>query len=300
MSEDNPNIGDTYRGADGEFVWLDDDRGWVPIMELIEMVQPPARWIMPGTASSSGSNVYIYTYDQPGASGVLKTKLADTAKRNPPPLFGTWLKETKELQESFFLDDRKFSDFTVKDLEQWMMVNSFAAEDEIHEAMAEISWKPWASAEFFNREAFIGEIVDVQHFIANMLVGAGCTDEEFTTAYLEKMERNRKRQTEGYTGTEKCNKCKRAVDDIESHGGYMTQGWVTRILGTTKTRHIQFCNECHPSESAYSPHYACEICEKRPQDLPGYVFQEYTPGPTVHTPGYGCSKCHCDPGDDHK
>lgn len=133
-------------------------------------------------------------------------------------LFGTWLAETLKLQTEFYKD---ISDLPQGELEDWMRVNAFAAEDEIHEAMGEISWKPWATEHFFNREQFIGECVDALHFIGNMLAAAKCTDEELNQAYHEKMDRNKKRQKEGYTGTAKCVECRRAVDDIIAHGGYM-------------------------------------------------------------------------------
>lgn len=132
-------------------------------------------------------------------------------------LFDAWVARTKEMQEGFF--GQKFEDFTQEDLEQWVRTNVLAAEDELHEALGEISWKPWASAKYFNREAYLGEIVDVLHFVGNLLAGAGITDEELNAAYLEKMQRNRQRQTKGYTGVDKCAGCKRAVDDIIAHGG---------------------------------------------------------------------------------
>lgn len=138
----------------------------------------------------------------------------------PTVLFGDWIEKTKYLQEGFY--GHKFEDFTQEELEQWVRTNVLAAEDELHEALGEISWKPWASSQFFNREAYLGEIVDVLHFIGNLLAGAQITDEELNAAYLEKMERNRKRQTQGYTGVDKCIICKRAVDDIEAHSGRVT------------------------------------------------------------------------------
>lgn len=167
-----------------------------------------------------------------------------------PLLFGEWLYETKKLQEQAY--GKKFEEFTHQELVEWIRINVLAAEDELHEALAEVSWKPWAKSEFFNREAFIGEMVDVGHFIGNLLVGAGVTDEEYEIAYLEKMERNRQRQTEGYTGTDKCSKCGRAADDVVAHGGVMKN------------------------------------------------FVADADHPTVHSTGYGCNACFCDPGDDWK
>ncbi len=132
-------------------------------------------------------------------------------------LFGSWIENTKYLQEEFY--GHKFEDFTVQERVEWVRINILAAEDELHEALGEISWKPWASAQFFNREAYLGEIVDVLHFVANLLAGANISDEELNAAYLEKMERNRERQRAGYSGTDKCDYCKRANDDIVAHGG---------------------------------------------------------------------------------
>jgi dimeric dUTPase (all-alpha-NTP-PPase superfamily) len=138
-----------------------------------------------------------------------------------PHLFSDWLIETKELQEQFY--GKKFEDFDHDELVQWVRINILAAEDELHEALGEISWKPWAKSEFFNREAYLGEIVDVLHFVGNLLVGAGITDAELNEAYLDKMERNRQRQRTGYTGLDKCMRCKRAVDDIVAHGGKIAE-----------------------------------------------------------------------------
>lgn len=138
------------------------------------------------------------------------------------PLFGNWVEKTKYLQEEFY--GQKFEDFTLEQLVDWVRINVLAAEDELHEALGEISWKPWASSTYFNRDAYLGEIVDVLHFVGNLLAGAGITDQELNAAYLAKMERNRQRQRDGYTGLDKCAVCKRAVDDIVAHGGKMVQG----------------------------------------------------------------------------
>lgn len=146
-----------------------------------------------------------------------------------PLLFGTWIKDTKTLQEQWY--GKNFETFTHQELVEWVRINILAAEDELHEALAEISWKPWASAEFFHREAFLGEIVDVLHFIGNLLAGADITDYELNSAYSEKMERNRERQRSNYTGLDKCSVCTRAGDDVVAHGGsmvYTDSTWTCR------------------------------------------------------------------------
>ncbi len=158
-----------------------------------------------------------------------------------PELFSTWLNKTKTLQEEYY--GKKFEDFDHNELVQWVRINVLAADDELHEALGEISWKPWAKAEFFNREAYLGELVDVLHFVGNLLVGAGVTDAELNAAYLDKMERNRERQRTNYTGLEKCFQCKRAVDDIEAHGGHMVQ---------SNNEH-QLCEDCCDQSGSGGP-----------------------------------------------
>lgn len=91
-----------------------------------------------------------------------------------------------------------------------------AAEDELHEALGEVGWKPWATARFLRRDAYIGELVDVMHFVVNLLLVAGCDAQEFYDRFTEKNIRNQARQAAGYDGIAgKCPVCKRALDDKE-------------------------------------------------------------------------------------
>lgn len=123
-----------------------------------------------------------------------------------------WLSRTRELQTASYGIDPS----TLEGEERIAYVRTMllALVDETMEALHEISWKPWAKSEFFNRNEFIGELVDAQHFIANCAVAAGCTDEEWTARYRAKMDVNARRQATGYTGLEKCARCKRAFDDV--------------------------------------------------------------------------------------
>jgi hypothetical protein len=101
-----------------------------------------------------------------------------------------------------------------KERQQFIMDMVYATEDELHEATDEVSWKPWASSEFFHRDAFVGELFDAWHFILNLLMVAQVTPEEFFQKYMEKNEINLARHAEGkYTGLEKCPECRRALDD---------------------------------------------------------------------------------------
>lgn len=49
-----------------------------------------------------------------------------------------------------------------------------------------------------NRERVLDELVDVLHFVANMLVAIGVTDDEFEAAYQQKQAVNRQRQLDRY------------------------------------------------------------------------------------------------------
>ena len=92
--------------------------------------------------------------------------------------------------------------------------NVLALEDELHEALAEVGWKPWASSRHLNRDAFKGELVDAFHFMMNLMLAAEIDADEFLEAYRSKRDKNAKRQSDGYDGISgKCPGCKRALDD---------------------------------------------------------------------------------------
>lgn len=130
-----------------------------------------------------------------------------------------------EFNKQQFLDDRvnAFAHETATPTQrrEYALVNGYAAIKEITEALDELSWKPWASAEFFNRKAFLGELADVQLFLHNLLLIAledngdelasvhGLSD-EFDKILFDKIHNAIRRQQEGYDGIkDKCPKCKR-------------------------------------------------------------------------------------------
>lgn len=89
-----------------------------------------------------------------------------------------------------------------------------ATEDELHEALDEVGWKPWATSRHVNREAYVGELVDALHFILNLCLVVEVEPEELFTRYMAKSEVNAARQRDGYDGVStKCPMCKRAYDD---------------------------------------------------------------------------------------
>lgn len=114
-------------------------------------------------------------------------------------------------RESFGIDPFRMDEETRS---QYIRDMVLAATDELHEALNEAGWKPWATSRHLNREAFIGELVDVLHFVVNLALVAGCTAEEFQDRYMEKADRNKLRQDRGYDGVwGKCTICQRALDD---------------------------------------------------------------------------------------
>jgi hypothetical protein len=97
---------------------------------------------------------------------------------------------------------------------EWIRWNMLALMDELHEALAETGWKPWAKSKHLNRDAFISELVDAFHFLMNLMLVVNCDADEFLGKYFEKRGINAARQAAGYDGvTGKCPDCKRALDD---------------------------------------------------------------------------------------
>lgn len=110
------------------------------------------------------------------------------------------------------------------ELADYVRVSTLALENELHEALNEVRWKPWAEGHYLNREAWIAELVDALHFLLNLFLVAAPTPGErgrlklaleVSEKYQAKRERNLERQREGYDGVSgKCPACKRALDDI--------------------------------------------------------------------------------------
>jgi hypothetical protein len=123
-----------------------------------------------------------------------------------------WLSSTRHLQETSFKVD--YESLTGDKLADYLLVNAFALADELHEAMAEASWKPWAKNRGeVNRSNFADELVDLLHFAANMLAAVGVDDEELWKRYRAKQERNAVRQSHGYDArASKCPGCRRELD----------------------------------------------------------------------------------------
>lgn len=104
-----------------------------------------------------------------------------------------------------------------------------AFNDEMHEALGEMGWKPWATSKHFNTEAVQGEMVDGWHFFMNLMMISGLTPEKLYRMYNAKRLKNIQRQVEGYDGVStKCAGCRRALDDdaVDCHVNYIKDGVV--------------------------------------------------------------------------
>lgn len=116
-------------------------------------------------------------------------------------MFTNWLATTRILQMNFFGNDPQTLEGHA--LAEYVRWNELAAVDELMEALHEVNWKPWGKHDggFKDRDAFVGELVDVLHFIANQLVAAKCSDQELSERYEQKQQKNRERMASGtYVG----------------------------------------------------------------------------------------------------
>lgn len=137
-------------------------------------------------------------------------------------LFNEWLKRTRDLQKNVYKIDYEAmtgdAPEKINSLIEYIRWNMLAIDDELAEMRKPLSWKPWQMDEpYADREEVIKEAVDVLHFVANIIVACGGTDEELNHYYLQKMEKNRQRQLVGYEVKAegvKCRSCDRAIDDV--------------------------------------------------------------------------------------
>jgi hypothetical protein len=117
-----------------------------------------------------------------------------------------------ELQKTSYSGDP--AELPMKDRIEFIRWNVIAIEDEIHEALGEVSWKPWQTGEYINREAYVGELVDALHFLVNLCLAVGAGPDEIAERYFAKANKNKARMADGYDGvSSKCPLCKRDTND---------------------------------------------------------------------------------------
>ena len=113
-----------------------------------------------------------------------------------------WLASTVTLQRDAFGIERTGNE-SAGEVAASLKDNVLAAFAELGEILREFHWKYWSHAEpFVNRDKVIGEVVDAQHFLANILVAVGCDDEEYEAAYKHKQLINFQRQRDKYVAAQ--------------------------------------------------------------------------------------------------
>ena len=113
-----------------------------------------------------------------------------------------WLSSTVELQRDAYGLEWT-GDEPAGQVASSLKDNVLAAFAELGEILREFHWKYWSHAEpFVNRDRVIGEVVDAQHFLANILVAVGCDDEEYEAAYKHKQLINFQRQRDKYVAAQ--------------------------------------------------------------------------------------------------
>jgi hypothetical protein len=147
------------------------------------------------------------------------------------PRLTRMLQMQRDLQ-LMYNNGKTIEQFTDEERMQAIRDNVLACTDELHEAMNESGWKPWATSNHLNREAFKSELVDAWHFFMNLMLHSGMTADDLYQGYLAKNVKNIQRQADNYDGVStKCPTCKGAYDDdavkcypagIEL-GGYVAQ-----------------------------------------------------------------------------
>jgi NTP pyrophosphatase (non-canonical NTP hydrolase) len=123
------------------------------------------------------------------------------------PTFGEWLASTERLQrEEFAIDVPEYDpEGTIaaaignEKRREYIESNLLGLMVEAGEVANEFGWKPWKSGKGnVNRAKALEELVDVMHFIANLLVLLKVDGPELSAAYASKQAENVRRQREGY------------------------------------------------------------------------------------------------------
>ena len=139
----------------------------------------------------------------------------------------------RELQLKMPPPNRVPADLRGDERATFMVWNAYALTDEVHEAVAEMGWKPWATSRHLNGAPMLKEMVDAWHFFMNMLLVIGGEmgwtieelADEFTKAYLKKNQVNAERQEQGYDGVStKCPNCKRELSEVDQLARVSAQG----------------------------------------------------------------------------
>lgn len=111
-----------------------------------------------------------------------------------------WLKHTLDRQMSIYGMPHP-NDMSKEEVICRVQTQVVAIVAELGELLREFDWKPWTKGpRGIDRDNMTGEMVDLLHFAANILVLVGCTDSELLDRYEMKASANAQRQAAGYTG----------------------------------------------------------------------------------------------------
>lgn len=118
-----------------------------------------------------------------------------------------------------------FERMTNNELMEFIRTTIISLLSELNEMLGETNWKPWAAVEpgINNKERYLKEIIDAQHFLFNLALVAGVKPHEYYLAYIAKNEINIERQDNDYEGNNP--RCEHCGDEIET---YKTGGLVKR------------------------------------------------------------------------
>lgn len=86
-----------------------------------------------------------------------------------------------------------------QELTEETVVLAFALQDEVHEFVRELNWKPWKQTKKeVNVEAVQKELIDAWHFLIELSLMWGLNSDSVHDMYLQKNQENHQRQDKGY------------------------------------------------------------------------------------------------------
>lgn len=134
------------------------------------------------------------------------------------------------------------NDFTAMSQEkrvQFIKDHALACTDELHEALGEVGWKPWATSKHINEDAFFGELRDAWQFLTNLMLVIEPDPEKLalrlSTALYDKIAINVARHHNAYDGVSgKCPSCRRALEEVV----------ITEVPLTLDRKHVKYVCAC--------------------------------------------------------
>lgn len=128
------------------------------------------------------------------------------------PRFTRLLEMQRQVQQLYIGDDP--GELPPERKMAFLMETGLGLIHEVVEAQAETGWKPWATSNHINRDAYRGELADIFIFFMNLMLIDGMTMVNLDQLVQAKQKKNIARKLNGYDGvTTKCPGCKRAYDD---------------------------------------------------------------------------------------